>query len=275
MSARQIAPKCGYPDLGDSRQGDFHEFYNFIIDSIHEATAIEDPYLKKINNTAILPADIRDKSPMQIITQLANAEWAKVFHHKWSPIVKSTYGQIVNVVECQTCRFSSIKCDILCHLSLQLDTRKPVMSIADALIEYTKDEILDGSEAWYCERCKEKRRAIRKLVPWKLPEYLMIVFKRFDPLTDAKINTIVEFNIDNLDLKQWAPGPGRETCVYEAAAIANHVGGRHGGHYFTFIRNQNGNWYVMDDDSISIIPPPTSRLIGPQNYGFLMRKKRT
>jgi ubiquitin C-terminal hydrolase len=38
---------------------------------------------------------------------------------------------------------------------------------------------LDENDTWYCPRCKEHRRAFKKLDLWSLPKFLIIHLKRF------------------------------------------------------------------------------------------------
>ena len=77
---------------------------------------------------------------------------------------------------CKTCPhrysreepFSVISVDVKNHSNL-----------TDSLHEYVKGELLDGSNAYYCERCDKKVDTTKRLCVKKLPPILVIQLKRF------------------------------------------------------------------------------------------------
>lgn len=58
---------------------------------------------------------------------------------------------------------------------------------------------------WFCPRCKDHVQAEKKLDLWTAPECLVIHLKRFSFTTTAreKIDTLVEFPLEGLDLAPW------------------------------------------------------------------------
>lgn len=64
------------------------------------------------------------------------------------------------------------------YLSLPIPDRDEV-SLMDCVNEYLKEETLDGENQWFCEKCKVKVDAIKKIDLWKLPTILIIHLKRF------------------------------------------------------------------------------------------------
>ena len=57
-----------------------------------------------------------------------------------------------------------------------------------------------------------------------------------------KINKIIDFPIDNLDLNKYCEGYDNDN-FYELYGISNHSGKTFGGHYYAYCRNKNGKWY--------------------------------
>ena len=69
-----------------------------------------------------------------------------------------------------------------------------------------------------------------------------------------KIENLVEFPIEGLDLTKYLPKNNKEKYIYDLFAVANHVGGLHGGHYFAYCKNtKEGEWYEFNDTSVSKI----------------------
>lgn len=53
-------------------------------------------------------------------------------------------------------------------------------NLTDGLKNYTKWEILDGTNAYFCEACNTKVRAQKRICFGKLPNILIITLKRFE-----------------------------------------------------------------------------------------------
>ena len=120
------------------------------------------------------------------------------------------------------------------------------VSLGDCLDEFGKAEILSESNAWFCPRCKEHRRASKKFELWKSPDILVIHLKRFSAqgrLRD-KLDVLVDFPLEGLDLSsRVAIQEDGKSPIYDLFAVDNHYGGLGGGHYTAFAKNGNGEWY--------------------------------
>ena len=64
--------------------------------------------------------------------------------------------------------------------------------------------MLEGENAYFCEKCNEKVDTLKRICLKKLPNHLMIVLKRFefdfDNMVKLKINDYCEFP-ENLNLE--------------------------------------------------------------------------
>ena len=92
--------------------------------------------------------------------------------------------------------------------------------IEECIEKFVEIEYLDGQDGWYslflsavelmirnCPKCKCKRRAQKQLTISRLPEILIIHFKRFyyqGPFRN-KIDTYVEFPINCMDMSRYLP----------------------------------------------------------------------
>ncbi|GAA5944501.1 hypothetical protein JCM3775_005877 [Rhodotorula graminis] len=153
---------------------------------------------------------------------------------------------------------------------------KKVITLADCLGEFTKEERLGEDDMWYCGACKEHKQATKKVELWKVPDVLVFALKRFSSsrYSRDKIDDLVDFPIDGLDLTEWVEGDKVEhrlademgdaapsvtapdSLTYDLYAVSNHFGGLGGGHYTAFAKNhENGRWYDFDDSRVSEIQP--------------------
>ncbi|CAF1027234.1 unnamed protein product, partial [Didymodactylos carnosus] len=62
---------------------------------------------------------------------------------------------------------------------MALNVAVKVESLNESLNQFVKGEVLDGTNAYYCAKCQEKRTTIKRLCIKRLPPYLCIQLKRF------------------------------------------------------------------------------------------------
>jgi len=125
----------------------------------------------------------------------------------------------------------------------------------DCVQLFTIEEKLGPNDPWYCPKCKQFQRAMKKLDLWKLPQILVVHLKRFQyhgKYSREKLGTPVEFPIENLDLTSFVKSKQEKPVLYDLFAISNHFGGLGGGHYTCQAKNSITNkWYNFDDSSVS------------------------
>ena len=135
---------------------------------------------------------------------------------------------------------------------------RKTLTLHDCLAAFTKEETLRKSEAWYCSTCKAHQMASKKIDLWSTPDILVLHLKRFSFTSTYrdKLDVRVDFPIEGLDLTPWIRAqpqrPDAPSLLYDLYAVSNHYGGLGGGHYTAFARNlKNGQWYELDDSSVS------------------------
>ena len=112
----------------------------------------------------------------------------------------------------------------------------------DCLEEFEKPELLDEENKWYCPKCKEHVQAMKTLQIYKAPLVLVINLKRFKHGKrqslygggNGKLQTLVDFPIEDLDLSPCILRNNGEKYVYDLFGISNHYGGCGGGHYTAY-----------------------------------------
>ncbi|KAF2834360.1 cysteine proteinase [Patellaria atrata CBS 101060] len=132
--------------------------------------------------------------------------------------------------------------------------KKSGITLDDCFAETAKSEILSEENAWYCNRCKELRRASKTLEIWTVPDILVVHLKRFSAnrgLRD-KVDLLVDFPIEGLDLTGRVGLPEDKSLVYDLFAVDNHYGGLGGGHYTAFAQNFfDKKWYEYNDSMVT------------------------
>jgi len=137
-----------------------------------------------------------------------------------------------------------------------IDRSESSVKLASCLDAFTEEETLTEDNAWYCSNCQKFQMASKKIDLWRLPDLLVIHLKRFSvsQYRRQKINTLVEFPLKNLDLKDWVSPQCSldQSTTYDLFGASMHSGGLGGGHYTAYIRSLvSEEWYHLNDSSAS------------------------
>lgn len=153
--------------------------------------------------------------------------------------------------------------------------RKHGLTLDECLDEFERDEVLSEQDMWYCPRCKEHRRASKKLDLWKTPDILVMHLKRFSSsgFRRDKLETLVEFPTENLDItsRVLQTEEGKQE-KYDLIGVDCHYGGLGGGHYTAYAKNFiDGQWYSYNDSSVS--KTTTDRIVDSSAYMLFYRRQ--
>lgn len=195
-------------------------------------------------------------------------------------LVKQHFGGIVsNQIICKGCPHSYEREEPFLALNLEVKNKK---SIIGGLNSYIEGETLDGDNAYLCEKCNMKVKAVMRSSVKKLPNYLILVLKRFDfdfeRGVKLKINEYCEFPLE-LDMQPFTryelqkeerhkklqeisqgslPSGGKdfdkEYFNYSLRGAIIHLGIADSGHYYSLIRdskNDQDQWLEFNDRSVS------------------------
>ena len=138
----------------------------------------------------------------------------------------------------------------------QVSSSNEKVSLFDCLDAFRTQEQLEGDNQAYCSKCKEHRNCKKKMDIWKTNDILVIHLKRFGNASGSmrdKINTLVEFPINDLDLSPYVlHADDAHPPVYDLYAISYHMGSLGGGHYTAAAKlATSGEWYDFNDSSTS------------------------
>ncbi|KAG6336456.1 hypothetical protein ID866_2627 [Astraeus odoratus] len=214
-----------------------------------------------------------EKLPQQVASE---QEWEIYKTRNDSLVVDYFQGQFRNRMECLTCHHTSTTYNSFMYLSLPIaSVKSPAkITLSSCLDAFVREEVMEKAEAWHCPKCKQLRKATKKLSLSRLPPVLLIHLKRFSvkgPFTD-KIETVVDFPLKGLDLTNYMPTPlppGMVNSVngvapsgaddpriqvppykYDLYGVTNHFGSLSNGHYTAFIASRGG-WLYCDDSRIT------------------------
>jgi ubiquitin C-terminal hydrolase len=119
-------------------------------------------------------------------------------------------------------------------------------NIYSALKIMTHAEHLDEENKCFCETCDKKTQMIKYFSIKQFPKVLIFQLLKFKSSL-AKINTLVQFPVENLELDDFGCG-----FRYELFATCNHFGSYSFGHYTASIKSDDA-WFDFNDSVISSI----------------------
>ena len=144
---------------------------------------------------------------------------------------------------------------------LSLNIGKDI-NLYDCINLFNSEEILDGDNEWYCNKCQKHVEAVKKMDIYKSPYYLIFQIKRFKQdnegssifniFNSSKNTTFIDFPINNLDLSKYILSENNKSNKYDLIGVINHYGGESFGHYTAYCLNEK-NWMEYNDESVSEI----------------------
>lgn len=267
----QLAPHL---EVLKGEQQDAHEFLAFLIDGLHNAVNRAQP-------TTLVKASTSKVAEEEAAFTACGDEFAAAF--AWVQHLKVSKSKLVDVLQgqyrscmtCMECGGQSVRYDPFMYLTLSVDAR--MESVTDALEKYLEEEILCGSNQWFCNTCARKVDARKKIDLWKLPPTLVLLLKRFayNPKTGGASKVLAPLSLPlKVDLSSYCASEQREGARYEVFSVANHSGIYGSGHYTAACRVDASDpraWRLFNDSLVS--PLARRDVIGPNAYMlFLVRE---
>lgn len=260
------------------RQEDSHEFARCLLDSMHKRCCM----LGRVNGGKSSSAR-NGKQVTPIDPESKEAETTFIW--------RVFGGQLRSCVTCQSCGRESAKLDPCMDMSLEC---AKVKSLEQALKLFTRVEVLDGDNKYRCEGCKKLSRAKKQFSVDKAPNVLQIQLKRFEfvPFGRGKLSQFIEYplvlnltsyltsslkanegrrekkrnksggNNNMLDDIMGSSSKGKasssSSSVYDLIGVLVHAGSSmNSGHYYSYVKAQNGFWFEMDDESVTSVSEKT------------------
>ena len=163
------------------------------------------------------------------------------------------YAQVLNIFTCE-CRAEIYSFQKILDFPLLFPDNKnnDILSINDLLQLYFKTEYIDFESA--CQRCQKKAKHKKELRISRAPEILILSLQRIDVINRKKLDYLVNFPqmLDIYEFMDHDCGYDRD-CKYELFGIINHMGGINSGHYYSYIKLENRDWFEFNDSKVSKI----------------------
>ena len=246
-------------------QNDMPEFLLFFIECVHNS----------ISRSLNIRISGKTENNIDKMATVCYEMLKTTYSKEYSEIMDLFYGiYISEIVSVEEDKCHSMKPEPFFILDLpvwDISNRQPVSSLIDCFDLYCKPEFLEGENAWYNEDTKQKENVKKQITFWNFPKILVIVLKRFSPDGKYKINSPIQFPVNNLDLSKYVRGYNSQSYKYDLYGICNHIGGVMGGHYTSFIRNSEDQWLHYNDSSVEIVPEGTN-IVTPMAYCLFYRK---
>jgi ubiquitin carboxyl-terminal hydrolase 9/24 len=104
---------------------------------------------------------------------------------------------------CKGCPHKYERSETFLSLSISVKNQK---SIQQSLNSFIQGEMLEGDNAYYCEKCDKKVDTLKRTCIKKMPRYLILALRRFefdyDKMVRVKVNDYCEFPTD-LDMEPY------------------------------------------------------------------------
>ena len=125
--------------------------------------------------------------------------------------------------------------------------------LESGLKEFVSGEVLEGANAYQCDSCGRKVRAVRRVLVNSLPKVLIITLRRFEfnyeIMRRVKLNDFCEFP-NELDMTDYTSdelgAQEKEYFQYRIKGVLVHLGTAESGHYYSYIRNED-SWFEFND----------------------------
>ncbi|KAM6949427.1 ubiquitin carboxyl-terminal hydrolase 12 isoform 1-T1 [Aplochiton taeniatus] len=162
-------------------------------------------------------------------------------------------GTLTNETRCLNCEAVSSKDEDFLDLSVDVEQNT---SITHCLRGFSNTETLCSEYKYYCEQCRSKQEAQKRMRVKKLPMILALHLKRFKYMEQLHRYTKLSYRVVfPLELRLFntsgdATNPDR---MYDLVAVVVHCGsGPNRGHYITIVKS-HGFWLLFDDDIVEKI----------------------
>ena len=245
-------------------QNDLPEFLLFVIDCFHNSLSRE---IKMTISGAV--ENETDTVAVKCLEMVKNM-YSKDYSEVWNLFYAVHVSEISKL---ETGERIKITPEPYFMIDLPIPPNNKSPTLLECFDLYVEGELLEGENAWYNDKTKQKVNIKKQIRFWSFPNILVIDFKRFNH-RNQKNQILIDFPLDNLDLSKYVIGYKKNSYTYELYGVCNHSGGVLGGHYTSYIKTSTNKWYHINDTIVTHIKDAKS-IITTQAYCLFYRKKST
>jgi len=207
------------------------------------------------------PTNIREqKDAFEFLSLLLDRLEETVKTTERQDFIKDLFGgSFANQITSKDCSHSYNSEEAFIGVNLVVKDKKDIQESLDSFIQ---EQTLAGDDAYFCEKCKKKVRAVKQVSFKNLPQYLIFGLNRFEydiyRNMRIKVNDYYEFS-QELDLKpyirEYLLDPNNvadDQYHYQLKGVVIHAGGAESGHYFSIIKDPHAErWIEFNDTRVS------------------------
>ena len=195
-----------------------------------------------------------DKRKLNSKEQMDVSEFFNLLYEKCScPELQDCFeGKFYSTFTCEECNHDSSSNESFTTINLQVKNHK---NLKESLNSFFEGEIFDGENMYFCEKCKKKVRAEKKISIKDLPKYFVFVLNRFefdyDKMVRNKINNYCELP-QKIDMTSYYDGVEVDSdLTFDLSGMIVHEGNSDFGHYYSIIKDDELNkWIKFNDEQI-------------------------
>ena len=267
VKVRDAAKKKNKELFTGFMQNDLSEFLLFFMECLHNSMSREVKFS--------LNGDVKEsKDKLAIVCYKMLQD---IYKKEYSEIMEMFYGIYVSEIRTkETNEQQSVVPQSYFVLDVPIFVNGEKQMVAKNLYGcldlFTYPEYLEGDNAWFNEKTGKKENIQKRMIFWNFPPVLIITLNRFSIDGMKRINSLIDFPIEDLDLSKYVCGYNEKSYVYDLFGICNHYGSVSGGHYSAFVKNYKKEWIHYDDENNKVITD-LSTLVSPSAYCLFYRKK--
>ena len=198
-----------------------------------------------------------EKKPLNPKEQMDVSEFFNLLYEKITSksiryLQECFEGKFYTTFTCDECNKDSAMNETFTTINLQVKNHQ---NLKESLNSFFEGEILDGENKYFCEKCKKKVRAEKKITVKELPQYFVFVLNRFeydyDKMVRNKISNYCELP-EKIDMTAYYDGVevDKDLNFYLTGMIL-HRGSAEIGHYYSIIKDMDMNkWLLFNDEDI-------------------------
>ncbi|XP_019156586.1 PREDICTED: ubiquitin carboxyl-terminal hydrolase 16-like isoform X2 [Ipomoea nil] len=211
-------------NLGNGQEEDAHEFLRYVIDTMQSVC------LKEVGVT--VSGSLEEETTL----------------------IGLTFGGCLrSKIECMRCGGKSEKHERMMDLIVEI--YGDVVTLEEALKQFSRTEVLDGENKYHCSRCKSYEKARKKMKVLEAPNVLTITLKRYQSGKFGKLNKPVTFP-EILNLAPYMSGTSDKSPIYQLYGVIVHLdvmNAAFSGHYICYVKNFQNKWFRVDDSTVKAV----------------------
>jgi len=258
-----VAQKKGRDIFTGWAQNDMPEFLLFLIECMHNS----------ISRGMKMNISGKSENHVDDLALKCYEMLKETYAKEYSEIMDMFYGIYVSQIISLKKKVYSTKPESFFILDLPIPSNDNC-SIYDCFDGFVMSERLTGDNAWYNEKTAKYEEVNKTIGFWNFPKILVITLKRFSPDGSSKMQNLVDFPLENLQLSKYVNGYNAPQYVYDLFGVCNHIGNVSGGHYTSYVKNSTGDWLHYNDQNVEELSKPVyQKIVTPMAYCLFYRKK--